>query len=81
MAPPPKVAPVIARDTPLQMVVLLPAFIVGAKLTVSTTLLLAERQGPAGSSVVNVNVIVPLLVAIGVNTTAAGFAVGPMLLN
>jgi hypothetical protein len=58
-----------------------PAEAVGGSVTTKVTLAFTELQGPAGSSVVKVKVIVPELPPIGVKTTEAGSAVAPILLN
>lgn len=58
-----------------------PALTVAAGFMVSSTELVIIPQGPAGSFVLRVNVIVPLLLAIGVKRTEDGFAVPVVLLN
>ena len=81
VAPPPMVAPVKVYGVPEQMVVAEPALTVGASETVSTRVLDTARHGPIGSSVVSVNVTVPLLVEMGVKVTNAGEPVAEVLLS
>lgn len=80
-APPPIFEPLKEYGLPEQSVLGEPAFTVGARSTVRTTVFVAAGQGPAGSSVVKVRVTVPLLVLMGVNITLEGVLVGARLLN
>ena len=59
----------------------IPAFTVAAGLTMNVTALVTMPQGPKGSLVLRVRVTVPLLLAMGVNMTDDGVAVGVMLLS
>jgi len=80
-AEPPTDAPVKLYTAPEQIVLAEPALAVAAAFTVKSTVLVTALHGPAGLSVVRVSVTVPLLPAVGVNTTEEGVAVAPVLLN
>ena len=63
------------------MVALSPALTRAGSFTVKTTLLVVNKHGPLGSSVVKVSVTVPILEANGVKVTDAGVRVGKVLLS